>query len=98
MTTAATLVLYLVLFLVAIALVYVVGRALWSTVFELTPPQFLAIVILVFAAGALLVAYLDGNGAVELLAAIPMGIVFVWFVASIAMGHHRRSSAAAGEE
>lgn len=90
-----TLLLLVAVVVAAVILVYVIGKVLWSTVFELTPITFLVIVLLTFSGGAFLVAYLDGNQSIELLAAIPAGLVLAWFAIAGAIGMARRSSSAA---
>lgn len=95
--TPATLLLILLLFLVAIAVLLVVVKAMRSWVFELTPTQWTATFILTFSAGALLVAVIDGNGEVELLSGLPIGIAIVWVVASSVAGSRSRGRSSAEE-
>jgi hypothetical protein len=90
--TPATALLVLVLFLAALALVFIVAKALKNWVFELSPGQWIATVILTFSLGVLLAAYIDGNGTLLLLAAVPISIAMVWWVVAAARrGSSRRS-------
>ncbi len=95
-----TLVLLLAVVVAAVILVYVVGKVLWSTVFELTPITFLVIQLLTFSGGAFLVAYLYGIQSVELLAAIPAALTVAWFAIAgiISMARKSGSSEAQGAD
>ena len=90
--TPATLLLWLLVFLVALALVFVVARALKSWVFELTPSQWVASTVLTFSAGALLISILWGNGEFELLSAVPVALAVVWAIISALRESGRRST------
>jgi hypothetical protein len=96
--TPATLLLIVVALLAALALVFVVGKALSSWVFELTPRSWFASVILAFSLGGLLVAYIDGDWNLVLLTALPVVIAFVWWIVAAWSKHSSSSSGAAAEE
>jgi hypothetical protein len=86
--TPATVLLVLVLFVAALALLFIVAKALKNWVFELSPGTWVATIVLTFSLGVLLAAYVDGNGTLILLGATPVAIAFVWWIVSAA----RRSS------
>ena len=92
--TPATLLLILVAFLAAIALVFVLAKALKNWVFELSPGTWVATIILTYALGALTVAYMDGNWNVVILAAVPIVIAIVWWVVKAATRGGSRAEAA----
>ncbi len=81
-------------FLAAIAIVFLVGTALKSWVFELSPTEWGYTVVLSFSVGVLAAAFLDGNGTLELLAMIPIFLAVVWWAWRLWRRHQVRTVAA----
>lgn len=67
-------------FVAAVGLAFVLGKALSNLRIQLSPGEWGYTVVLSFSLGAFLVAYLDGDGTLELVALIPAFLGIVWWV------------------
>jgi hypothetical protein len=96
--TLPTEALLALVFVMVIVVVYLVGKALATWHFMLTPLEWGASIVLSFSAGAFLVAYLWGNGTLELLAAIPVALAFIWWLVRLFWRSAASSSGAEAED
>lgn len=82
--------------LVAAALIFTIGLAMRSWVFELSPREWAFSMLLAFAGGVLLIAYVDGDAAAELLGGLVIFLAVVWWIYRLTQRREARRMARAG--
>jgi hypothetical protein len=72
----------------------VIWAALRNWVFELSPNEWLYTLIISFALGVFLAAYVDGDGLLLLLSIIPIFLAIVWWIGRLIHRHRVKTARA----